>query len=296
MKKKIYADLLLIFITIVWGFSIPLMRNTLSYIPNQTYLFYRFLLASIILTGIFRKKLRKVSKLSIIRGMIVGTFLAGTLLLTVYALNYTTASNVSFISGLNIITVPVLSSIFLKQRLNIRGLLGIFLASFGLFLISGGFELSFNFGDFLALLCAIFLTLQILFIDIYGKSEDPFVLGTIQIYTATGIYFLVLCVSGVSYTFERGGLVLFTIILTGVISTALAFVGQTYVQQFTSPLHVAIIFILEPVFGAVFSSLLPNSQGIYEVLGKEEMIGGFVLVIAMLIVVMDLNHSSVSKT
>lgn len=296
MKKKIYADLLLIFITIVWGFSIPLMRNTLSYIPNQTYLFYRFLLASIILTVIFRKKLRKVSKLSIIRGMIVGIFLAGTLLLTVYALSYTTASNVSFISGLNIITVPVLSSIFLKQRLNIRGLLGIFLASFGLFLISGGFELSFNFGDFLALLCAIFLTLQILFIDIYGKSEDPFVLGTIQIYTATGIYFLVLCVSGVSYTFERGGLVLFTIILTGVISTALAFVGQTYVQQFTSPLHVAIIFILEPVFGAVFSSLLPNSQGIYEVLGKEEIIGGFVLVIAMLIVVMDLNHSSVSKT
>lgn len=285
MVKKIIADLLLIFITIIWGFSIPLMRNALVYIPNQTYLFYRFLLASIILTVIFGKKIINCRIKSIIRGIIVGVFLAGTLLLTVYAINYTTASNVSFISGLNIIGVPFFSGIISKYRLDIKSRIGILIAALGLFLVSGGFELSFNFGDFLSLLCAVCLTFQITLIDIYAKEEDPAVLGTIQIFTATLIYFIVLCFSDAPFTFQVNKLIIFTITITGIISTALAFVCQTYVQQFTNPSHVAIIFILEPVFGAVFSSILPDTQGNYETLGSLQIIGGILLIISMLIVV-----------
>lgn len=287
MKNKIWADLLLIFIAIVWGFSIPLMRNALVYIPNQTYLFYRFLLASLILTIIFWRRLVRCQVKSMIRGVIVGFFLAGTLLLTVYAMDYTTASNVSFISGLNIIAVPFFSSIISKYKLDLKSKISAMIAVFGLFLISGGFQLSFNFGDFLAFLCAICLTFQIIFIDIYAKEEDPIVLGTIQIYTATIIYFIVLYKSNVSFSFEPNKLVIFTILLTGIISTALAFVGQTYVQQFTSPLHVAIIFVLEPVFGALFSAILPDSYGNYEKLEGAKIIGGIVLIFSMLLVVVQ---------
>ena len=55
MKSK-HADMLLILITAIWGLSFPLIRNSLPYISEITYLFYRFILASIILVFIFWKK------------------------------------------------------------------------------------------------------------------------------------------------------------------------------------------------------------------------------------------------
>jgi drug/metabolite transporter (DMT)-like permease len=46
--KSKHADLLLILITAIWGLSFPIKRNSLAFISEITYLFYRFTLASLV--------------------------------------------------------------------------------------------------------------------------------------------------------------------------------------------------------------------------------------------------------
>ena len=54
----------------------------------------------------------------IVEGAVLGVSLSGALGFTVIALRYTTAANVAFITGMNIVIVPFLSNIILKKRID----------------------------------------------------------------------------------------------------------------------------------------------------------------------------------
>lgn len=281
MKRK-YADFLLIFITAVWGLSFPIMRNSLTYISELTYLFYRFLLASIVLVAVFHRRLRNITGTVLWKGAVLGVSLSGALGFTVIALRYTTAANVAFITGMNIVIVPFLSNIILKKRIDWVKRGSVLIAVIGLFLISGGVELKFNRGDFLAFLCALCISAQIILTDIFTADEDPVILGCLQVNTAAVIYFLLSLAGGIGFTFEVRWIVMVTILVTGIAGTALAFVGQSLVQKYTTPSHVAIIFILEPVFGAVFALWIPRLDGTTETISAVKGIGCCLLIASML--------------
>lgn len=277
------ADLMLIVITAIWGLSFPIMRNSLEYISEIIYLFYRFAVASFVLIILFHKKYKNIKLKTILKGMSMGIALSSGLGFTVLALQYTTASNVAFITGLNIVIVPFASSIILKKGVDVIKKISILIALVGLVLISGGVELVFNKGDFLALLCAVCISAQIILTDKYTQTEDPITLGCIQVNVAMIVYFF-LCVSVErSLAFSLKSIVIITILITGIAGTALAFVGQTYVQRFTSPSHVAIIFILEPVFGAFFALIIPKLDGTVESISLIKFIGCSLLIISMLL-------------
>ncbi len=281
MKRK-YADLLLIFITAIWGLSFPIIRNSLNYIPELTYLFYRFLAASIVLAVIFHRKIRSITRTVLWKGALMGVSISGALGFTVIALRYTTAANVAFITGMNIVIVPLLSGLMLKKKVDWVKKGSVLIAMIGLFLISGGVELKFNRGDFLAFLCALCISLQIILTDLFAADEDPVILGCLQVNVAAVIYFFLSLISGIGFAFEVKGIVVTTILVTGIAGTALAFVGQTFVQKFTTPSHVAIIFVLEPVFGALFALWIPRLDGTTETISVIKGAGCVLLVISML--------------
>ena len=282
MKSK-HADMLLILITAIWGLSFPLIRNSLPYISEITYLFYRFMLASIILVLIFWKKYKLINSSVLIKGTILGISLFGALSFTVFALQYTTASNVAFITGLNIVIVPFFYNLILRKKIDFIKKISIIIAVIGLVFISGGLQLQFNQGNLLAFLCALCISAQIILTDIFARSEDSIILGCLQVNVATVIYFITCFISGVGFSFDVKEIVVITIVFTGIAGTALAFVGQTYVQKYTSPAHVAIIFILEPVFGAVFALIIPNLDGTIEMISPIKGIGCALLILAMIL-------------
>lgn len=282
MKSK-NADILLIIITGIWGLSFPIMRNSLNYISELTYLFYRFALASLLLFVLFYKKYRNINGSVLLKGTGMGLALSGALGFTVLALQYTTASNVAFITGINIVLVPLASNIILKRRVDYIKKISVIIALAGLFLISGGVELAFNIGDLFALLCALCISAQIILTDKFAQTEEPIILGCIQINAAAFIYLVLSLSIEQNILFQPKSIVLLTILVTGIAGTALAFVGQTYVQKFTSPSHVAIIFILEPVFGAFFAFIIPNLDGTVELISFIKLIGCALLIISMLL-------------
>lgn len=282
MTKQIRADFLLLLITAIWGASFPLMKNVLDHIPSFAYLALRFIIATLVLLIIFYNKLHLTNKKIIKYGAAIGLMLFAGMALQVSGLYFTTASNSAFITGLNVIMVPVVSAVFLRKKPDLFSTVGVLLAFAGLFFLSGGLSFRFNLGDFLTLLCAVCFSMQIIFIDKFTNNEDPALLAVLQ------LAFAALFCSGAWVfegfkPFELNATVIFTLLFTGIMGTALAFAGQTIVQRFTTPTHTALIFTAEPVFGALFAMIIPNSEGITESLGLTTAAGCALILTGMLI-------------
>lgn len=282
MSRQIKADILLLIITVIWGSSFALMKNVLEHIPSFAYLSLRFIIAAAVLSLFFMRKFRLVNRKALIYGFILGFMLFCGMALQVTGLYYTTASNSAFITGLNVMMVPVISAVFLRKKPDLNSTAGVILAFLGLFFLSGGLDSRLNIGDLLTLLCAVCFALQIIFIDKFTGDQDAALLAVLQVGFAAVLYSFVWI--GVDFTPVRfNPTVVITLIITGVLGTALAYAGQTIVQRFTSPTRTALIFTAEPVFGAVFALIIPNSLGITETLQQNTIVGCILILSGMLV-------------
>lgn len=296
MNKQVKADFVLLCITLVWGSTFVLMKNALTDIPTLTFLMLRFTVAFATLIVLLNIRLLKVNKRVLLYSFIVGSLLCCGLLLQVAGLNYTSASKSAFITGLSVILVPIFSAIILKKKPEIQAVIGVALAFTGMSLLSSGPASSFNIGDFLTLLAAFCFAFQIIYIDKFTREENSVLLGVYQIGFAAmfSIAFYLLFMNLGPALFpnvklfhlppvEYSGSVILAIAVTAVPATALALVGQTVVQKNTTPTHTALIFSMEPVFGALFAYLIPNEHGIREVLSIQGMIGCGLILLGMLL-------------
>ena len=282
MSKKLRADILLIIITVFWGSSFPLMKMVLEYLPAYAYLSLRFILATVLLLIIFHKRLRFITRRTIIYGSIIGLFMFSGMAFQVNGLFTTTASNSGFITGLNVVMVPIISAYILKKKPDRASVFGVIIAFAGLFILSGGISLSFNIGDLLTFLCSICWAFQIIFNDKFNACEEAPLLAIMQI-GFTGIVS-----TGVWLTLDFkpmvfNSTVIMILLVTGVLGTALAFGGQVIAQKETTPTHTALIFTAEPVFAAMFAMIIPNTEGKTETLGIISAIGCLLILAGMLI-------------
>ncbi|MBJ7945912.1 DMT family transporter [Bacillus cereus group sp. N24] len=269
MKKEWIAPLALLFVSFIWGATFVVVQNAMSFVGPFTFNGLRFLFAGIILLFvqmIFSQKTSKQDiKQSSFAGLIVGFFLCVGYLLQTFGLLYTTSSKAGFLTGLSIVMVPILSFIFLKQKATIFVVLGITVATAGLYLLTAADSFQLNIGDILVLGCAIAFAAHILINGFYSKKISPLLLSTSQVLTV-GI-FSSIC----AFLFEdwenlfsislwTNHSFLFALFLTSLFATSIAFFIQTSAQKHTSPTRVAIIFAMEPVFAALTGVLVANEQ------------------------------------
>jgi len=282
MSKQIKADIILLLITIVWGSSFPLMKNVLDHLPAFAYLSVRFFMAALVLAVIFFRHFRNLNGKVLLYGCIIGMTMFAGMALQVNGLYTTTASNSGFITGLNVVMVPVISAWLLKKKPDKSSTIGVATAFIGLFFLTGGVNFRFNLGDFLTFLCSICWAFQIILVDKFTNEQDPALLGIVQIsFTSLASTAVWLTVDYKPLAFNSTVIVI--LLITGLLGTAFAFGGQTIVQKDTSPTHTALIFTAEPVFAGIFSMLIPNSQGKTETLGPVTIIGCVLILAGMLI-------------
>lgn len=283
MTKKIRADIILLLITIVWGASFPLMKIILEFIPAFAYLTIRFLIAAVVLSILFHKSFRKMTKRTLLYGSIIGILMFGGMAFQVMGLYTTSASNSGFITGLNVVMVPVISSVLLKKKPDKASFIGVSVAFLGLFFLSGGLSFNFNIGDFLTFLCAICWAFQIIAIDKFTQTEDPSLIAIIQLLfigVASSFFWLT---ADAGKPVEINGIVIGILLITGILGSALAFGGQTIAQKDTTPTHTALILTAEPVFAVIFAMIIPNAQGITEKPTLTTVIGSIMILSGMLI-------------
>ncbi len=289
MTKQLKADLAILGITVVWGSSFIIMKNITEDIPPYAYLALRFLVAAIILAAVFHKQLKTIDLKSIWSGSVVGLTLYAGMMLQVVGLKTTSASNSAFITGLNVIMVPVISVLLLKKRPSMKAFTGAVLAVSGLFVLKG-FSGTWTVGDTLTLLCALCFALQIIFIDKFASDVNIYHLAVVQVASAAVLYVITWMIAGVANVAEPFTIspkIILTVLYTGALGTALAFGVQTIAQKFTTPTRTALIITCEPVFGAFFALIVPDVNGNTETLTISMVLGCLMILSGMLIAELD---------
>jgi drug/metabolite transporter (DMT)-like permease len=114
---------------------------------------------------------------------------------------------------------------------------------------------SMNRGDLLTVGCAIAFAAHIVTLAHYSGRISFEMLSIIQVATAAGLG-ISLCWWAEPPRLVWRPAVVYAIIVTGLLATALAFTVQAWAQQHTSSTRTALIYTLEPVFAWLTSYLI----------------------------------------
>ena len=294
MTKQLKADLSLLSITVVWGSSFIIMKNISEDLPAYVYLTLRFSVAGILMLLLFHKRLKTLKLKTLLSGCVIGFLIYGGMMLQVMGLQTTSASNSGFITGLNVVMVPILSATLLKKKPPVSAVIGVIMAAVGLFIMKG-FTGSWVIGDTYTLLCAVCFALQIIFIDKFASDMDEYQLAVIQIIFAAVLCGITWGIAGSSAPLAPiawDSALIAAILYTGAIGTAFGNGVQTVAQKYTTPTRTALILTCEPVFSAIFAVLVPNDQGIREVLSLQTILGCCLILFGMIVTEIKPGHLS----
>jgi len=274
--KQILSDIGLVYSAAIWGSTFFIVKNSLDYIAPLALIAYRFLFASFFLFIYLKVKKVKVFK-DYKKGLLLSFILFGVFFPQTVGLKITTASNSGFITGLFIIFVPFISWMFYKKRPPIIKIISVAIAVFGLWILTGGIDQA-NGGDYLTLITAVFYALHIVAVGkIMNSGTNPYVL-TFQQFFGIGLLSLIAAPLVGSSLGWSSGSVIPIIIFLAIFPSLSAFLIQTVVQKYTSPVKVAIIFSFEPLFAAIFSWTI-GGEKFFLIKG----LGGGMMVIAFIL-------------
>ena len=277
MTKEFKASLSLLFVTVVWGGSFPIMSKGIKFVGVYTFLTFRFLLAAAILLIFCFNRFNKINKATIKAGIIIGLAMFIGSVLQTEGLLYTSPSKSGFVTGLNVVMVPIIIAIRKMKLPDIYTIMGVILSVIGLSLISLNGDFSFNYGDFLTMLCALAFAMQIIWIDKYAQNIDPLLLTLIE-FLVIGILSLVPAVAMEKIQFTPNSFSIWAILYTSIFSSILAYGVQNKMQPFVSPSNAAIIYLAEPVFGAIFSVFVGD------IITLRVLIGCVIIFLSMIVV------------
>ncbi len=288
--SRLLADLALLFTVGIWGATFVMVQDAVQEWPVFAFLALRFGLAALAFLPLllWQQRTKRASggqragvkawTVRLLPAVVIGLALAASYAFQTFGLLYTTPARAGFVTGMNVVIVPIGAAFFLRQPVRLPAILGVMLAMVGLALLSLDSNLRMGYGDLLVFFCAVLFAVQIVLTGRFAPETPPLRLAATQIAT-------VAVVSGVlSLIFEAPqgmppltGNVLYAAAFTGLLATTFAFTAQSWAQQVTSATHTALIFSLEPVFAALTSYIL-----IGEVLSGRELLGCVLILSGML--------------
>ncbi|HIA64731.1 TPA: DMT family transporter [Candidatus Poribacteria bacterium] len=255
--KNTFLSLLLICVTVVWGWTFVIVRDATS--PEVygvvAFLTLRFAVASVTLIYFARRINRRTLTAGLGFGMIVSI---GYLCQT-FGLRYTTATNSGLITGLFVIFVPVTDFLLFKNRPPRTFLLIICICFAGIICLAGGNLEGLSLGDLLTLGCAVAFGVDISLLSRYAKNHDPGALMLVQMISSAIICAVVWWLTE-PFKLPPDFVVWQAILLTGIAASALAFTIQAFVQQRISSVRAAVILTTEPMFASIFGYLLAGDR------------------------------------
>ena len=266
----------LLSVTVFWGTTFVLSKLTLAEVPLTTYLFLRLTIAALALDLYALRYVKSLDRRTVLHGAILGVLLYLSYLFQMWGIQYTTASNAGFITGMSVVLVPVFGYLFFKFKPAVSVVLGISSATAGLLLLTGANPLAWNKGDALVLICAVVVTFHVIFTGKFAPKSNVYLLTAVELSTVSILTMFALPFTGLSLpsiTTQN----LLTLIYLALFGTVFTFLMQTSMQRYTTTARTALVFSMEPVFAALFAYLIAG-----EVLGLRACFGGALIVLGMI--------------
>lgn len=287
MHPRTRADLILMSITVLWGSTFAVVKDTLTLVPPFFFLTLRFGLAFLAVLLIFPNRLKDWDWPTVRAGIILGLLLFIGFAFQTIGLAEIPATRSAFLTGLVVIFVPFIAYFRLKERMTLNLVAGALLALLGLYLLNRPHGWTVRWGDLATILCAWFFAWQLVYINIYTPRFAIPHLITVQfgVSTVAGLVLTVLFEKPpLAYPPKLWG----SVLLMGLLATALAFYLQNRFQKDTTTVRAAIIYNLEQIFAVLFAFLLLG-----EVLEVSEYLGGAAIIGGVLVAEVGKGRSTV---
>jgi drug/metabolite transporter (DMT)-like permease len=277
-ESKVFSSVALMAVALIWGGAFLSMKGTLERLDVNSFLAWRFLIATLLLILIRPSVLKKINLPFFKKGVILGLFLSSGYIFQSFGLTLTTVSNTGFITGLYVVFTPLIAAVILRKNITLVEWFAVLIATIGLALLSLN-GLQFGLGEFLVLVSALLFAFHIVGLGEWSRGLDAYALTVLQLGTCAVVAFFASFKSGFKAPPDSG--VWWSIIYTAVFATALAFIIQTWAQSFIAPSTVGVILAAEVVFAAGLGIWFLNEPVTFRIA-----LGGLLVLTSMYLIIL----------
>lgn len=261
MRSERWGLAALLTVTIVWGTTFPAMKLLSGPLSALEIIWLRFLIASCVLLPLWRGMRASESRW----GLLLGTLMFIAFWLQVEGLTHTSSNRNAFVTGLNVLVVPLLAMVALGRRYGWRLWLACGLALGGMFLMF--FEdAPWSWGDSLTLASTLFYAIYILVLEEAARRSSSAPLratrmAAVQACVMLGWTCLALAVQDGFPQLLQAAAALehsawLAVLYLGLIASVIVVTLQAWGQQRVDAMRSTIVFGLEPVFASLTAWLL----------------------------------------
>lgn len=276
MKTHRLAVVALFLVASAWGATFTLVKSALTRIAPEPFIVLRFALAAAVLL-LIAAATRQLPRAAIRPGVILGLVLFVAYWGQTRGLLTIAASRSAFLTGLYVVIVPFADRFLFAKRIPAAAWAGSALALLGTVLLIGGIDARPGIGDVLTIICAVASALHVVLSAKYSVATPALGLAAVQV-LVVGLAAAPASALAPRVTWSRD--VVFAIVLTAVVTTALAFIALMWGQARVTATEAAVILAFEPVAASITSI----------VFGHEPLTAMFVIGAAMILTAIVLSQ------
>lgn len=276
-RKMKIAPWALLGVAAVWGMAFVVMKDPIAKQNVNSFLFTRFSVAVIAMIALKPSVLRMFTPEIIRKGLLAGLFLGTGYIFQTLGLAIAGAAITGFITGLYVVTTPLIALIFLRQKIDRYTWGCVITATFGLALLSlHGWSV--GYGEALVLVSAIAFGAHIVALGRWSNGLDSYAMTVVQLTGCAALTGVLAFAEGYELPAGRSGWPV--VFFTAIFATAIAFMVQTWSQAHISSTKVAVILTMEVVFAALFAVIFGG-----ETIRLQALAGGALVLAAMFAIV-----------
>lgn len=265
----------------LFGSTFVVTKDAIEDVTPIAYVTLRFAVGTLIMIPIAWFESRRVEapkgmpgRGTLLRlGLLAGAALAVGYVLQTVGLQYTSASNSAFITGLFVVFTPLLAIALRHRGLGVNTAIAVVVAVLGLFLLTGA-RLAIGKGDALTLGCAFAYAIHIIVLSTMTARFRPLAFNAVQLGMLTVLTAPLLLVTGVG---DLTGRAVAAIVFTGAAVSALSFSLQVSGQRRLTPTRSALLLSTEPVFAGVIGFVVGDRLGALGAVGAVLILAAIVI-------------------
>jgi drug/metabolite transporter (DMT)-like permease len=287
MNKRQILLVLLIIGTAFWGISYSITKMAIGNYSPSTFLFYRFLMAVMVLTVIFWKYVRNTNLESIKTGAVLAVPMFLGIHLQTVGLKYTDASQCSFIAGLCVIIIPLIKLTVYKTSPPLKIWMAALTALSGLFIIAVKDKFTINLGDLYTIAGAFAFAVYLISVEKHSAAKN-LLTSIVPMFAFCALFTFILALTDQNADwFPERNTFWLGVIYCALFSTAYMYTISNISQRYLSAERVAVIYLFEPIFGAIAAFFILGEN-----LSLRLLLGGSLIFAATLISEVNLKNSN----
>ncbi|RYF21435.1 MAG: DMT family transporter [Flavobacteriales bacterium] len=284
MEKRNLLLILLIFGTAFWGISFSVTKLAIGTGSPSTFLFYRFLLATLVLSMVFWKHVMKTKLSDVKTGVLLAIPLFLGIHLQTLGIKLSSASQCAFIAGMTVVMVPLLKLVLYRKAASAKIWIAAIIALSGLFVISINGQLKIGEGDLYTISGAFGFAIYLIAVEkkASGKSLVPTI---VPMFATCAILTFGLAITDANANwYPETNTFWIGVAYCALFATAYMYSISNIAQRYISAERVSVIYLFEPVFGAVAAFFILGEN-----LSMRLLVGGGLIFLATIISEANLN-------